>query len=199
MAGARRRREETIPDSPAAALPHLHPEGGARGIRCGYGSSHYRVVLPSSRPVRNAIPRALAGRIEAIFALEPIFFRRKWRKFPKMYYLCTTQTDNGAYRCPGGGIGRRARFRCVCRKACRFDSCPGHQRSPSENSGGDSSLFDESAGRNSANTQENQIFPSFVLQLCRKIVSLHSSVGPMLPQPCGAQPDVHEPTRNLTL
>lgn len=28
--------------------------------------------------------------------------------------------------CPGGGIGRRARFRCVCRKACRFDSCPGH-------------------------------------------------------------------------
>ena len=27
---------------------------------------------------------------------------------------------------PGGGIGRRARFRCVCRKACRFDSCPGH-------------------------------------------------------------------------
>ena len=28
--------------------------------------------------------------------------------------------------CPGGGIGRRARFRCVCRKACRFDSCSGH-------------------------------------------------------------------------
>ena len=27
---------------------------------------------------------------------------------------------------PGGGIGRRARFRCVCREACRFDSCPGH-------------------------------------------------------------------------
>ena len=23
--------------------------------------------------------------------------------------------------------GRRARFRCVCREACRFDSCPGHQ------------------------------------------------------------------------
>ena len=29
-------------------------------------------------------------------------------------------------KCPGGGIGRRARFRCVCREACRFDSCPGH-------------------------------------------------------------------------
>ena len=28
--------------------------------------------------------------------------------------------------CPGGGIGRRARFRCVCRKACRFESCSGH-------------------------------------------------------------------------
>ena len=29
--------------------------------------------------------------------------------------------------CPGGGIGRRARFRCVCREACRFESCSGHQ------------------------------------------------------------------------
>ena len=29
---------------------------------------------------------------------------------------------------PSGGIGRRARFRCVCREACRFDSCPGHQQ-----------------------------------------------------------------------
>ena len=30
------------------------------------------------------------------------------------------------YACPSGGIGRRARFRCVCREACRFDSCLGH-------------------------------------------------------------------------
>ena len=29
-------------------------------------------------------------------------------------------------KCPGGGIGRRARFRCVYRKMCRFDSCSGH-------------------------------------------------------------------------
>ena len=29
-------------------------------------------------------------------------------------------------KCPGGGIGRRARFRCVCREACRFESCSGH-------------------------------------------------------------------------
>ena len=28
--------------------------------------------------------------------------------------------------CPGGGIGRRARFRSVCRKAWRFESSPGH-------------------------------------------------------------------------
>ena len=28
--------------------------------------------------------------------------------------------------CPGGGIGRRARFRCVYRKMCRFESCSGH-------------------------------------------------------------------------
>ena len=31
-------------------------------------------------------------------------------------------------KCPGGGIGRRARFRCVCREACRFESCSGHFR-----------------------------------------------------------------------
>ena len=29
---------------------------------------------------------------------------------------------------PGGGIGRRARFRCVCFTTCRFESCSGHQR-----------------------------------------------------------------------
>ena len=29
-------------------------------------------------------------------------------------------------KCPGGGIGRRVRFRCVCREACRFESCSGH-------------------------------------------------------------------------
>ena len=27
---------------------------------------------------------------------------------------------------PSGGIGRRARFRCVCSNACRFESCSGH-------------------------------------------------------------------------
>src|SRR5690606_25883679 len=30
---------------------------------------------------------------------------------------------------PGGGIGRRARFRSVCREAWRFESSPGHQKS----------------------------------------------------------------------
>ena len=29
-------------------------------------------------------------------------------------------------QCPGGGIVRRSRFRCVCREACRFESCSGH-------------------------------------------------------------------------
>ena len=29
---------------------------------------------------------------------------------------------------PDGGIGRRVRFRCVCRKVCRFKSCSGHER-----------------------------------------------------------------------
>ena len=27
---------------------------------------------------------------------------------------------------PSGGIGRRARFRCVCFTTCRFESCLGH-------------------------------------------------------------------------
>jgi hypothetical protein len=31
---------------------------------------------------------------------------------------------------PDGGIGRRARLRTVCRKACRFKSCSGHQELP---------------------------------------------------------------------
>ena len=35
---------------------------------------------------------------------------------------------------PGGGIGRRARFRCVFRKECRFKSCSGHQRDFASNS-----------------------------------------------------------------
>ena len=30
------------------------------------------------------------------------------------------------YRCPNGGIGRRARFRCECLTTCRFESCFGH-------------------------------------------------------------------------
>ena len=28
---------------------------------------------------------------------------------------------------PGGGIGRHACLRSMCRMACKFDSCPGHQ------------------------------------------------------------------------
>lgn len=30
---------------------------------------------------------------------------------------------------PGGGIGRRARFRCECFATCRFESCLGHDDS----------------------------------------------------------------------
>ena len=40
--------------------------------------------------------------------------------FRSIEMIATTQ-------CPGGGIGRRARFRCVCREACRFESCSGHK------------------------------------------------------------------------
>ena len=37
-----------------------------------------------------------------------------------------TERPSTSMICPGGGIGRRARFRCVCREVCRFESCSGH-------------------------------------------------------------------------
>ena len=33
------------------------------------------------------------------------------------------------WNCSGGGIGRHACLRCMCRKVCRFESCPEHQPS----------------------------------------------------------------------
>ena len=40
--------------------------------------------------------------------------------------VCRSNILNRIYSCPGGGIGRRARFRCVCLTTCRFESCSGH-------------------------------------------------------------------------
>ena len=40
--------------------------------------------------------------------------------------VCRSNILNSIYSCPGGGIGRRARFRCVCLTTCRFESCSGH-------------------------------------------------------------------------
>ena len=45
-----------------------------------------------------------------------------------MLFFTTKFQERNSTRCPGGGIGRRARFRCVFRKECRFKSCSGHQR-----------------------------------------------------------------------
>ena len=42
------------------------------------------------------------------------------------HILETANKEGNFFYCPGGGIGRRARFRCVCREACRFESCSGH-------------------------------------------------------------------------
>ena len=43
-------------------------------------------------------------------------------------YILNKQRVGGLplFLCPGGGIGRRARFRCVCFTTCRFESCSGH-------------------------------------------------------------------------
>ena len=32
--------------------------------------------------------------------------------------------------CPGGGIGRRAGFKILCLRACRFDSGSGYKKKP---------------------------------------------------------------------
>jgi hypothetical protein len=59
--------------------------------------------------------------------------------------LCTFFADPGKNRpapgynvtlhtCPGGGIGRRARFRSVYRKMWRFEFSPGHQIQPDSES-----------------------------------------------------------------
>ena len=47
-------------------------------------------------------------------------------RFPLTYILNKSSCNIIRCFCPGGGIGRRARFRCVCREACRFESCSGH-------------------------------------------------------------------------
>ncbi len=47
-------------------------------------------------------------------------FRTNVRKFEKKHYFCITETM------PRWRNGRRARFRCECLTACRFESYPGH-------------------------------------------------------------------------
>ena len=47
-------------------------------------------------------------------------------RFPLNMLKKSTSSEGLQWKCPGGGIGRRARFRCVCREACRFESCSGH-------------------------------------------------------------------------
>ena len=41
-------------------------------------------------------------------------------------------SSNSSNQCPRGGIGRRARFRSVCRKVWGFESLRGHQSFPDE-------------------------------------------------------------------
>ena len=79
------------------------------GVRVS-SSSQINVFLCGNSSVGRARPcqgrgREFESRLPLFFWIKPIW------NFPK---------------CPGGGIGRRARFRCVCRKACRFESCSGH-------------------------------------------------------------------------
>ena len=122
--------------------------GHYAGLHDGQGGGH--VLFPAVPVERRAAPAALSGRQQQLLLRRDLqsgrrlhlrgsrlsasvsvqilqqvdFFRKKSWRFRKKYYFCTPQFQ----KCPGGGIGRRARFRCVCRKACRFDSCPGHQR-----------------------------------------------------------------------
>src|SRR3954470_5800231 len=53
---------------------------------------------------------------------------------PKWFHL---SARSSLPNCPGGGIGRHTRLRGVCRKACRFESCPGHHSSKKKTSESD--------------------------------------------------------------
>ena len=46
-------------------------------------------------------------------------------RFPLDYFFIINQ-DRFKFRGPSGGIGRRARFRCVCFATCSIKSCLGH-------------------------------------------------------------------------
>ena len=47
-------------------------------------------------------------------------FYKTFGSFKQTFYLCATKPR------PRWRNGRRARFRCACREACRFESCSGH-------------------------------------------------------------------------
>ena len=72
------------------------------------------------------------------------------------------------YACPSGGIGRRARFRCVCREACRFDSCLGHKCIATKWRGGgmvDALLWGGSAARRGSSSLLLFTFNAEIAQL----------------------------------
>jgi hypothetical protein len=55
---------------------------------------------------------------------------RYWLKSPRLQRLSKVEENKAAYRAvisPGGGIGIRRPLKMVRRKACRFESDPGHQ------------------------------------------------------------------------
>ena len=57
-----------------------------------------------------------------------VFSKSKRRKCePPNRDIVASHETSHFRRSPGGGIGRRVRFRCVCREVCRFESCSGHK------------------------------------------------------------------------
>ena len=71
------------------------------------------IKLPTFAPVNAEIAQLVEHNLAKVrVASSSLVFRSKRERF--------------AHDLPRWRNGRRARFRCVCREACRFESCSGH-------------------------------------------------------------------------
>ena len=73
------------------------------------------IKLPTFAPVNAEIAQLVEHNLAKVrVASSSLVFRSKRERF--------------AHDLPRWRNGRRARFRCVCREACRFESCSGHKK-----------------------------------------------------------------------
>ena len=117
--GAMIRRAKPASDSADLTAPSIAPHQAIRmtsAVAAKLRQNHrfyvFRLPLPRRYGTLNDRPTASFDPVE-------VFCRKRVDSAPLSAYIGGTPS-------PGGGIGRRARFRSVCRKAWRFESSPGH-------------------------------------------------------------------------